>query len=66
MNVVVNGEKHSFDKTLSLKELIEALSLNPKSVVVELNRNIIAKEHFDSIYLKDGDKLEIVHFVGGG
>ncbi len=66
MNVVVNGEKYTFDKTLSLKELIEALGVNPKSVVVELNRNVVAKEDFDSTYLKDEDKLEIVHFVGGG
>lgn len=52
--------------SVSLSELLEELRLQPDSVVLELNREIVPKEKYASTNLLEGDALEIVHFVGGG
>jgi thiamine biosynthesis protein ThiS len=65
MNLVINGETQSSSaETLSL--LVEALGMKPDRVAVELNREIVPREHWPQTPLRDGDRLEIVHFVGGG
>jgi sulfur carrier protein len=51
---------------LSLARLLEELQIRAGRVVVELNRNIVSREAHGSTLLKEGDTLEIVHFVGGG
>ena len=62
--ITVNGEKLDFSGNIS--ELLEILDYNGKRVAVELNENIVPKTEYDSTVLSDGDKLEIVRFVGGG
>ena len=65
MELRVNGEDRSFDGS-TLHELIASMDLNPGRVAVELNGNIIPRSEFSNVKLKNGDSLEIVHFVGGG
>ncbi len=62
--ITVNGEKLDFSGTV--EELLDVLKYNGKRVAVELNENIVPKAEYGSTEVSDGDKLEIVRFVGGG
>ena len=66
MKIRVNGEEREIADGLNLARLLEELQIRPGRVVVELNRNIVSRETHASTQLKEGDTLEIVHFVGGG
>jgi sulfur carrier protein len=66
MILTINGESRSFDGLSTLATLIDALNLKGDRVAVELNREIVSRAQWESTPIKDGDKLEIVHFVGGG
>ena len=52
--------------SLSLAELIEALNLSPERIAIELNQNVVRRVDWASTILSHDDKIEIVHFVGGG
>ena len=65
MELRVNGENRSFDGC-TLRDLIGSMELNPGRVAVELNGNIVPRAEYGNVKLKNGDSLEIVHFVGGG
>lgn len=62
--ITVNGEKLDFSGKVA--ELLDVLGYNGKRVAVELNENIVPKAQYESTEVSDGDKLEIVRFVGGG
>ncbi len=64
--ITVNGESHEVQAGLTLTQLLEALALNPKKVAVERNLEIAPRSLYDTIHIEAGDRLEIVHFVGGG
>ena len=66
MIVVVNGEDTELADGLFIKDLVERLGLDAARLAVEVNRKIIRKADWGSTSLSDGDKVEIVHFVGGG
>jgi thiamine biosynthesis protein ThiS len=66
MTLHINGEARQFDAPLSLAALIEQLGMKQDRVAVELNRSIVSREHWSGTMLQQGDRLEIVHFVGGG
>jgi thiamine biosynthesis protein ThiS len=66
MNLVINGEAREFNPPLTLAGLVEQLGMKSDRVAVELNRSIVAREKWAKTGLAEGDRLEIVHFVGGG
>ena len=66
MKIEINGEPRSFDSPLTLSSLIEHLGMKSDRVAVELNRDIVPRDRWQEIHLSEGDRLEIVHFVGGG
>ena len=66
MFVQINGEERQIELGLSVAQLLEELGIRPARVVVELNRNVLSRDAFTTTALKEGDKIEIVHFVGGG
>lgn len=66
MKLQINGEGKSFDSPLTLASLIEQMGMKPDRVAVELNREIVPRDRWLQTNLSDGDRLEIVHFVGGG
>lgn len=66
MKLKINGDEREFSEALTLAALIEKLGMKPDRVAVELNLEIAPRANWQSTELKDGDKLEIVHFVGGG
>ena len=66
MEVTVNGEKKEMAKEVNLDELLENLSLPRERIAVELNKEVVRKKDWATIRVRDADKIEIVHFVGGG
>ena len=66
MNLVINGETQVLKPPLTLAGLVEQLQMKPDRVAIELNRNIVARDQWSKTSLAEGDRLEIVHFVGGG
>jgi thiamine biosynthesis protein ThiS len=66
MRLHINGEDKDFPELSSLAELVDRLGAKADRLAIELNRNIVPRRDWDSTPLKDGDSLEIVHFVGGG
>lgn len=67
MNLHINGESKSFElSTPTLASLIESLGMKSDRVAVELNRDIVPRADWSETNLREGDRLEIVHFVGGG
>lgn len=66
MNLVINGEPRQFEDITSLASLVQSLGMKADRVAVELNRAIVPRPQWAATALKDGDRLEIVHFVGGG
>jgi thiamine biosynthesis protein ThiS len=66
MRLTINGKDQVFDDALSLTQLIDHLGMKGDRVAVELNRDIVSRAQWPETSLKDGDRLEVVHFVGGG
>jgi thiamine biosynthesis protein ThiS len=66
MEVVVNGERRTIPAGVTLLGLLETLGLDPRTVVVELNRRIVRRPDLDRQAIAPGDAVELVHFVGGG
>jgi thiamine biosynthesis protein ThiS len=66
MTLTINGEERSFDSALTLAGLIDRLGMKQDRVAVELNRDIVQRDKWAAKQLSSGDRLEIVHFVGGG
>jgi sulfur carrier protein len=67
VQVQINGESRDFTgKSLRLSELVEQLSLAPQRIAIELNQQIVRRTDWELTEVGDGDKVEIVHFVGGG
>lgn len=66
MRLIINGEEKTFTAVSTLPELIDALGMKGDRVAVELNREIVPRGQWNDTRLQDGDRLEIVHFVGGG
>ena len=66
MRVLVNGDEKDFDTETSLAELVERLDLPALRIAIELNREVVRRSDWHSTMLKDDDRIEIVHFVGGG
>lgn len=66
MRVIVNGQDREVADGAAIVDLISLLDLKPERVAVELNRRILKRIEWADTTLADGDKVEIVHFVGGG
>ena len=66
IKIVVNGKLLSVNLKFSLKNLVEKLKIPINKVAIELNEEIIDKKKLSKIFLKNKDKIEIVHFIGGG
>jgi len=66
MRVFVNGEARELSGTSSLAELVTQLELPVARIAIELNREVVRRNDWGSTMLQDDDRIEIVHFVGGG
>ena len=66
IKIIVNGKQMQVIPKFSLMNLIVKLKIPINKIAIELNKKIIDKKRISRIYLKKGDKIEIVHFIGGG
>ncbi len=66
IKIVVNGRILTVNLKYSLKNLIEKLKAPTDKIAIELNEEIVDKKKLNRIFLKNKDKIEIVHFIGGG
>jgi sulfur carrier protein len=66
IRVIVNGEPRELPDGLSVSQLLEHFGLDPRAVVVELNREIVRRAALERTPVRPGDAVELVHFVGGG
>lgn len=66
MHILLNGQTHSLDKPISAMELLSQLGLGEKRLALEVNGEIVSRSNYVNHLLNDGDKIEIVHAVGGG
>ena len=66
IKISVNGKQMQVISKFSLKSLITKLKMPVNKIAIELNNKIIDKKNISRIQLKKGDKIEIVHFIGGG
>jgi thiamine biosynthesis protein ThiS len=66
MQVTINGESRALAAGLTVADLLRELGLDGRKVAVERNLEIVPKSTFAATHLSEGDRLEIVHFIGGG
>ena len=66
MFITLNGEPHELDGPLSIADLLAQLAIDPRRVAVEHNYAIVKRQLFADVRVNDGDRIEIVNFVGGG
>ena len=66
MNIIVNGSTRDVPDRLSAAELIGTLGLGNKRLALEVNEVIVPRSSFDNYRLQPGDRIEIVHAIGGG
>lgn len=66
MELIINGEKKSFDDNKTLKEIITSLKIEDKVMAAAVNMEIVKKENWETFTPKENDKLELLQFVGGG
>ena len=66
MRLTVNGEEKRFADLAHVADLVATLGLDPRKVAVERNLEIVPRSTYAATRLTDGDRIEIVHFIGGG
>ena len=66
INVTINGKTESIAAGISLQSLLKLFGIQSERVAIEYNREIIDRNQFDALLMKEGDRLEIITFVGGG
>ena len=64
--LILNGEPRRLEAVENVADLVAALGLEPRKVAVERNLEIVPRSAYGQTLLADGDRIEIVHFIGGG
>lgn len=66
MKLIINGIEKQFEDTITLLEILNSLEIFDKVMAAAVNMEIVKKENWDKFSPNDGDKLELLEFVGGG
>jgi thiamine biosynthesis protein ThiS len=66
MQITVNDEPRTLTAGATVADLVSTLALGPRRIAVEVNRVIVPRAEYPTTVLRDGDAIEIIHFVGGG
>jgi thiamine biosynthesis protein ThiS len=66
LQIQINGEQQEVNDGLGLSELITHLKLRADQIAIELNQQVLRRSVWEATILQPGDRIEIVHFVGGG
>ena len=66
MKCIINGDPFTFDQNQSIQEVLHSLELDPKRVIVELNKELIKQDKYEEYTVREDDRLELLEIVGGG
>ncbi len=66
IKVYVNGDSKVIEDDVNLEELVESLDLAEERVAVEVNKDVVRRKDWCRLRIRNNDKVEIIHFVGGG
>ena len=66
MTIFINGEARELENGLTVAAMLDALEFPKQRVAIELNRQVVRKQEWESTLVSDNDRIEVVHFVGGG
>ncbi len=66
IKIIVNGEKREVSENMKIGTLLRDLGIEEKTMASAVNTEVVKKENWDSHVVKDGDRIEFLHFVGGG
>ncbi|HEX7296471.1 MAG TPA: sulfur carrier protein ThiS [Pyrinomonadaceae bacterium] len=66
MRVYLNGESKDLEESSTLLDLVNELQLPSSRIAIELNRNVVRRRDWEGTTLNENDRIEVVHFVGGG
>ena len=66
ISIIVNGQKQQIEENTTIKALLQRLGIEEKTMASAVNMEVVKKEAWERHILKEGDKVEFLHFVGGG
>jgi thiamine biosynthesis protein ThiS len=66
IQIILNGKPRNIKEKTNIISLLETLSLSEKKVAVEINEEVVPRDSYDKKFLSSKDRVEIVHFIGGG
>jgi sulfur carrier protein len=66
IQIILNGKPHNIKEKTNIISLLETLSLSEKKVAIEINEEVVPRDNYVKKILSDKDRVEIVHFIGGG
>jgi sulfur carrier protein len=66
ITIIVNGEEREIEENMTIKALLEKLHIEDKTMASAVNMQVVKKEEWERHTLSEGDKVEFLHFVGGG
>ncbi|HOO16473.1 MAG: sulfur carrier protein ThiS [Phycisphaerae bacterium] len=66
MKVTINGQARTFEQPLTIAELLAQLEVHPLRVAIEVNEQLVRRADFAATQIREGDRIEVVTFVGGG
>jgi thiamine biosynthesis protein ThiS len=66
IQIILNGKPHNIKEKTSITSLLEILSIPEKKVAVEINEEVVPRNCYAKKFLSSKDRVEIVHFIGGG
>jgi sulfur carrier protein len=66
MNVILNGEVRELPENSSLQQLLAHFSLPSQRIAIELNKSVVRRKEWADVRLNEDDRIEVIHFVGGG
>ncbi len=66
MKVIINGENRNIDEDITVLNLLKELGIEEKTMAAAINMEVVKKENWENTKISEGDKIEFLHFVGGG
>jgi sulfur carrier protein len=66
MQVIINGEEQTISPGMTLSDLLAARKAEPRRVAIEVNKELVFRADYEKTTINEGDRIEIVTFVGGG
>ena len=66
MVITINGETKEIGQEVNLSDLLKFFALPQEQIAIEVNKQVVRKKDWENIKINEADKIEIIHFVGGG